>query len=95
MKITGDVFNVSKVYDKQKTVGKVDKASAVAPKKDVISISSNAMDFQTVSKALRDVPDIRQSKVDEYAETYSAGNYDVNGREIVEKIGRTIIDKKA
>lgn len=95
MKITGDVYNVSKVYDSRKPVGKIEKTSSVAPKKDVISISSNAMDYQTVTKALKEVPDVRQNKVDEFAQAYRTGSYDVSGREIVEKLGKSIIDQKA
>jgi negative regulator of flagellin synthesis FlgM len=95
MKITGDVYNVSKVYDSKKPVGKIEKTSSVAPKKDVVSISSNAMDYQTVTKALKEVPDVRQNKVDEFAEAYRSGSYDVSGREIVEKLGKSIIDQKA
>ncbi len=95
MKITGDVYNVSKVYDSKKPIGKIEKTSSVAPKKDVVSISSNAMDYQTVTKALKEVPDVRQNKVDEFAEAYRSGSYDVSGREIVEKLGKSIIDQKA
>ncbi|EMS72478.1 flagellar biosynthesis anti-sigma factor FlgM [Ruminiclostridium cellobioparum] len=95
MKITGDVYNVSKIYDSKKPVGKIEKTSSVAPKKDVISISSNAMDYQTVTKALKEVPDVRQNKVDEFAQAYRSGSYDVSGREIVEKLGKSIIDQKA
>lgn len=80
MKIPGGIYNVSEVYSKQKPVGKVDKASAVLPKKDVVSISNNAKDYQTLSKALKDVPNFRQSKVDEFSEIYSSGGYDVKAR---------------
>ena len=95
MKILSDIFNVSKIYNKQKPVGTVDKASTITPKKDVVSISSNAKDYQTVSKALKDVPDIRQKKVDEFVDIYRSGGYDVNGQEIVEKLERATLDQKA
>lgn len=94
MKISGDFINVSKVYNKQKSVGKVDKASAISPKKDVVSISSNAKDYQTVSKALKDVPDVRQDKIDEFSDVYKSGGYNVSGKEIVEKLGKNILDRK-
>jgi negative regulator of flagellin synthesis FlgM len=94
MKISGDIYNVSKVYNKQKSVDKIEKASAVTSKKDVVSISNNAKDYQTVSKALKDVPDIRQSKVEEFKEAYMSGGYDVSGKEIVEKIEKSILDRK-
>jgi len=95
MKILGDIYNVSKVYDKQKSVAKVDKTNSIIPKKDIVSISSNAKDYQTVSKALRDVPDVRQNKIDEFTDVYRSGGYDVSGKEIVEKLGKGTLDKKA
>ncbi|PYG89109.1 negative regulator of flagellin synthesis FlgM [Ruminiclostridium sufflavum DSM 19573] len=95
MKITGDIYNVAKVYNKQKSVGNIAKAGQVVPKKDVVSISNDARDFQTVSKALKDVPDIRQNKVDEFADLYRSGGYDISGKEILEKIGKSVMDKKA
>ena len=95
MKISGDIYNVAKVYNKQKSVESIGKTSAIIPKKDVVSISSNAKDYQTVSKALKDVPDVRQSKVDEFSDLYQSGGYDVSGKEIVEKIGKNILDQKA
>ncbi len=95
MKISGDVYNVAKVYNKQKSVESIGKTSAIAPKKDVVSISSNAKDYQTVSKALKDVPNVRQNKVDEFLDLYQSGGYDVSGKEIVEKIGKNILDQKA
>ncbi|MHB8064217.1 MAG: flagellar biosynthesis anti-sigma factor FlgM [Ruminiclostridium sp.] len=95
MKISGDIYNVAKVYNKQKSIEKIGRTNSILPKKDVISISSNAKDYQTVSKALKDVPDVRQSKVDEFADLYSSGGYDVSGKEIVEKIGKAILDEKA
>ena len=95
MKITGDIYNVAKVYNKQKSVDSVGRTSSIQPKKDVLSISNNAKDYQTVAKALKDVPDVRQDKIDKLTEVYRSGGYDVSGREIVEKIGSSILDKKA
>jgi len=94
MKIPGEIYNVSKVYGTNKTTGKIEKTGSVAPKKDVVSISNNAKDYQTVAKALKDIPDYRQSKVDELSELYNSGSYDVSGKEIVEKLSKSIIDKK-
>jgi negative regulator of flagellin synthesis FlgM len=95
MKISGDIYNVTKVYNKQKQMGKVEKTNSITPKKDVVSISNNAKDYQTASKALKDIPDVRQSKIDEFSEAYTSGSYNVSGKEIVEKLGKSIIDKKA
>ncbi len=95
MKISGDIYNVAKVYNKQKTIENIGKTNSVIAKKDVVSISNNAKDYQTVSKALKDVPDVRQNKVDEFSDIYRSGGYDVSGKEIIEKIGKAILDKKA
>jgi len=95
MKISGDIYNVAKVYNKQRSIENIGKTSSVIPKKDVVSISDNAKDYQTVSKALKDVPDVRQSKIDEFSDIYRSGGYDVSGKEIVEKIGKSILDHKA
>jgi len=39
----------------------------VTGKKDVVSISNQAKDFQTAMKALKEIPDIRKDKVEELA----------------------------
>ncbi|MFZ5986023.1 MAG: flagellar biosynthesis anti-sigma factor FlgM [Bacillota bacterium] len=95
MKIWGEIPKVTGVYDKQKNVNKVDKTRNVASKKDVVSISNQAKDFQTVMKALRDVPDIRKDKVEGIKERYEAGDYEVKETDIADKILKSIADKKA
>jgi negative regulator of flagellin synthesis FlgM len=73
----------------------VEKTAGVASKKDVVSISSEAKDFQSVLKAVRDVSDIRTEKVNEFSEKYEAGKYNVNGRDIADKIIKSAFDQKA
>lgn len=94
MKIWGDIPKISGVYGKQKGVGKVERASGVTAKKDVVSISSQAKDFQTAIKKLKEVPDIRPEKVNSLMEQYQSGNYQVNGKDIADSILRSTIDKK-
>ena len=93
MKIWGDIPKILGVYDKQKSVGKTDKASGVSAKKDVVSISNQAKDYQTAMKAVRDVPDIRQDKVNELSDKYESGNYNVSGNDVAEKVVKSIFDK--
>lgn len=95
MKIWGGIPKVSGVYDKPDKINKVDKANNVEGKKDAVSISNKAKDFQTVMKALKDVPDIRQEKLNELADRYDSGNYDVSGNDIADKVLNSIFDKKA
>lgn len=94
MRIPGDIPKISGLYDKQKNLNKIDKNSAVASKKDAVSISAQAKDFQTVLKALKDVPDIRQGKVNELSARYESGNYNIDGNDIAEKVINSVFDKK-
>ncbi len=95
MKIWGEVPKISGIYDRLKSTSKVQKTTEVASKKDVVSISNEAKDFQTVLKAVRDIPDIRSEKINQYAEKYEAGNYDVSGKDIADKIIKNAFDQKA
>ena len=95
MRIPGDLSKITGVYGTQKNTGRIGKTGSVASKKDVLSISNEAKDFQAVYKALKDVPDIRQSKVNELSEKLEAGSYDVTGRDVASKLINTVFDKKA
>lgn len=95
MRIPGDVPKITGIYGPQKNTGRVGRTGAVTSGKDVLSISSEAKDFQTVLKALREVPDIRQEKVEGILGKIEAGQYDVKGRDVAEKVIRSVIDRKA
>ncbi|AUS95082.1 flagellar biosynthesis protein FlgM [Clostridium thermosuccinogenes] len=95
MKIWGEIPKVTEIYGKQKSVGKVVKTHPAVSKEDVVAISNNAKDFQTAMKYIKEIPDIRQDKVNELIERYESGNYNVKGREIAERIVRSVFDKKA
>lgn len=95
MRIPGELSKINGVYGTQKNTGRIGKTSSVASKKDVLSISNEAKDFQTVYKALKDVPDIRQSKVAELSGRFEAGSYNVTGRDVADKVINTVFDKKA
>lgn len=95
MRIPGDISKITGVYGQNKSVGQVGKTGSVASKKDVLSISSQAKDFQSVLRALRDVPDIRQSKVDELSALYNSGKYDKDGKDIVDNLIKKAFDQKA
>lgn len=95
MRIPGDLSKIAGIYGAQKNTGKIEKTHATASKKDVLSISNEAKDFQTVFKALRDVPDVRQSKVAELTGKIETGSYNVTGRDVAEKVINAAFDKKA
>lgn len=95
MRIPGDIPKIQGIYEKQRNLGRVDKTGAVSSKKDVVSISGQAKDFQTVLRALKDVPDIRTEKINELEQKYQAGSYDVDGRDVADKVIANVFDKKA
>ena len=95
MKIWGEIPKILGAYDKNKSVKRAEGASSVAARKDVVSISGPAKDFQAVMKAVKEIPDIRQDKVNEYVDKYEAGNYDVNGKDTADKILKSMFDSRA
>lgn len=63
--------------------------------KDGLEISERAQDYQFALKKLKELPEIRQEKVDEIKERIQTGTYNVSGKEIVDKIYESInFDKK-
>lgn len=94
MKIWGDIPGVPGIYGKDKSVNKIREITEVKPKKDVVSISDKAKDYQLAMKYLKDIPDIRKDKVEEIAKKLHAGNYNVKGSEIAEKIIKSVFDEK-
>jgi len=94
VKIWGGITGVSRIYDKQNKMGRVGEVHEAASKKDVLSISNNAKDYQTALKALKSIPDIRREKVEVLTEKYETGSYNVNGRDVADKIIKSVIDRK-
>ena len=94
MKIWEGISRISGIYGKGNKVERINSAKAVSSKKDVLSISSQAKDYQTAISTLKKVPDIRLDKVLEIQEKYEAGQYNVNGKEVAESIIKSIIDRK-
>lgn len=94
MKIQGEIPKVSKVYDSQKNITKTDRGNKATTKKDVVSISGQGRDFQTVMKALKDIPDIRKDKVEKIQKQIETGKYQVSGKDIADSILSNITEKK-
>jgi negative regulator of flagellin synthesis FlgM len=93
MRINGDVSKISGIYSKNKNVGKVDKTESPSAKKDILSISNQAKDFQTALRALKDIPDIRQDKVKSIQKKFDSGEYNVNGNDLADKLIDSMINK--
>ncbi len=91
----GSVFNISnnnKVTPKRE-IGEINKLN----KKDEVSISREAMDYQLVSKAvktIKELPDVREDKVEDLKTRIETGSYNVEGREIAERLVSRSIDRR-
>lgn len=94
MKIPSDSQRILGVYGKGKEIKNIGKSSEVGMKKDEISISEKARDFQTVMKAMKKIPEIREDKCENIAKQYEAGTYGVPGKDIVDKLFKSIDDNK-
>lgn len=75
---------IHQIYTKQsstptKKINKTDK-------RDEVSLSENAKEFQNIYQKLKNVPDVREEKVDRIKEQLRTGTYNVNSEEVAEKI---------
>ena len=95
MRIPGDISKISGIYGTQKNIGRIGKTGSVEAKKDVLSISNEAKDFQTVYKALKETPDVRGAKVGDILNSLESGGYNVTGHDVASKVVNTVFDKKA
>jgi negative regulator of flagellin synthesis FlgM len=90
MKIWGNIPKVSGIYGSTNKVDRTSKLGKVASKKDELTISGAAKDFNVVMKALRQVPDIREDRVNEILQKMENGNYSVSSSDIADKMIKTL-----
>ena len=81
MRITG-VNRINEIYKSQTM--KVEPTKLA--KKDEVQISTLAKDYQYAFKAAKEVPDIREKEVGSIKERLSSGTYNVDAKEVSEKI---------
>lgn len=86
MKIWGNVPNVTGIYGSKGRVNNTTKVPETSYKRDELSISGTAKDFSIVMKALQQVPDVRQDKVEEISQKIENGTYSVKSTDIADKI---------
>lgn len=94
MRIWGERPRVEGIQGSNKNVGRVNSVPHIENKKDEVSISDRAKDYQIVMKALKNIPDIRNDKVDEIVKRYDSSTYNVNGNIVADKIIKSVIDKR-
>lgn len=79
-----NVQNVLNTYNK--SVKKTSATEKSAQASDKVEISSQARDIQVAMKALAELPEIRQDKVDLLNEQLSNGQYKPSAEDLVNKI---------
>ena len=89
MKINNN--NISKMlsaYNKQSlnTSKLKENESTRLKRKDEINISDEAKEIQSLMKKLKDMPEVRQEKINEIKEKINSGNYEIDPEKIAEKM---------
>lgn len=80
-----NIDNIIQAYRKQE-VNKGHSTTNKVSKNDELSLSSTARDYQFALNAIKNVPDIRQEKVDAIKEKIRTGTYVIDAGKIAEKI---------
>lgn len=78
------VNQILKTYQKQ--VEKTEKTGPAAMMRDKIEISEEARDFQTAMKAFKELPEVRQSKIDELKSQIETNQYKPSAEAVAEKL---------
>jgi len=86
MRISDSIQQVASIYTKENRVSHVETSNKVSGVKDNIKISETGKDYALVQKALKDVPDVRQDKIDAVMNKMNNGGYSVNGNDIIDKL---------
>lgn len=86
MRIDG-LPQVTGIYTNDKKVSRVENLNNVEGIKDNVKISEVGKDYAIAQKALKDIPDVRQNKVDEVKAKMEKGEYaNVKSEDIATKI---------
>ena len=88
MKI-GDISKIYGVYENKALMNRQVSKAKPASKLDKLSLSSDAKDFQSVMKGLKDTPDVREEKVQEVTRKYESPGYYPDYREVAEGLLRS------
>lgn len=93
MKIWGEIPKVTGIYGNAGKTEKVSKSYSAASRKDELTLSGPARDFSIVMKALREVPDIREDKVESLLKRIESGEYTVPAGDVAARISEIMLKK--
>jgi len=80
-----DRFKIFQLYNNSTKLNKIEKGKN-AQHIDKLEISEQARDFQAVLNAIKNIPDVRQDKIDELKDKIMSGNYNISAKDIIEKL---------
>ncbi len=81
-----NVQQVANIYTKDNKVSHVEAANKVSQAQDNIKISETGKDYAFAQKVLKDVPDVRQDKIDAIRSRMENDEYSVSGEDIADKL---------
>lgn len=85
MRIDG-LPQVTGIYTNDKKVSRVENLNNVQNIKDNVKISEVGKDYAIAQKALKDIPDVRQDRIEEVKAKIEKGEENVKGEDIATKI---------
>jgi len=82
----GNIKDVMKAYQTRKNEGTSRKDAPVKGGEDTLELSVQAREIQEVKSALKDMPEIREEKVQQLKREIAGGTYRADARKIAEGI---------
>lgn len=80
-----DAYNqITQMY--QTTKAKVKNTNRSEKTSDSLQLSQTGKDYQVAKQAVREVPDVREDRVNQIKEGLASGTYQVSGEEFAEKV---------
>lgn len=92
----GGIQKIYKIYSVDKK-REVKGTAPVQGRKDELTISKEAVDYGVVAKGIKimgSIPDIRKEKVNAIKEKMDSGLYNVDGKDVAQKMLADKFDKK-
>lgn len=86
MKIWGNIPRVSGIYNNTGKIDKTHKVDETSSVRDKVTISGIAKEYNIAINALKQVPDIRQDKINDIMQRMENKTYSVSSADIAEKI---------
>ena len=81
-----NVQQVASIYTKDTKVSHVEATNKVSQAQDNIKISETGKDYAFAQRVLKDVPDVRQDKIDAIRSRMENDEYSVSSEDIVDKL---------